>query len=64
VAELSRSVVVRGWQGLQRQTEAGYQDVGECRRKHPLGLVLSNIELLRVFEPIEYRDWEQEGGDE
>jgi hypothetical protein len=47
---------VRGWKGLQRQTEVDCQDVGECRRKHPLGLVLSNIEFWRVFEPIEYKD--------
>jgi hypothetical protein len=25
--------------------------------------ILCNIGLLRVFEPIEYRDWEQLGGE-
>jgi hypothetical protein len=39
--------------------------VEECKRKHPLNLIQSNIGLLRVFEPIEYRDWDQlvEGND-
>jgi hypothetical protein len=43
-------------------SEADCQDVEECKRKHLLNLVQSNIGLLKVFEPIEYRVWEQLGG--
>jgi hypothetical protein len=53
------SAVVRDWWHPQRQTRAGYQDVKECRRRHPLDLAQSSIELLVVFEPIEYRGWGQ-----
>jgi hypothetical protein len=35
------------------KAEADCQDVEECKRKHPLNPVQSNIGLLRVFEPIE-----------
>jgi hypothetical protein len=33
------------------------------QKECPLNLVQSNIGLLRVFEPIEYRDWELLGGE-
>jgi hypothetical protein len=59
VAKLSKSVAVNNLWGLQRQTGADCQDAEECKRKRPLNLVQSNIGLLRVFEPIEYRDWDQ-----
>jgi hypothetical protein len=55
---------VKGLWDLQRQTGADCQDAEECKRKHPLNLVQSNIGLLSIFEPIEYRDWEQLGGKE
>jgi hypothetical protein len=51
------SAVVRDWLGPERQTRAGYQDVKECRRRHPLDLAQSSIELLGVSGPIEYRGW-------
>jgi hypothetical protein len=53
VEKLSKLVAVKGLWNLQRQTEADCQDVEECKRKHPLNPVQSNIGLLRVFEPIE-----------
>jgi hypothetical protein len=55
---------VRGYWGLRRQIEADCQDAEECKKKHLLNLVQSKIGLLRVFEPIEYRDWEQLVGGE
>jgi hypothetical protein len=58
VAKLSRLVVVKCLWDFQRQTEADCQDAEECKRRHPLNLVQNNIGLLRVFELIEYRDWE------
>jgi hypothetical protein len=64
VVKLSKLVAVKSLWDLQRQTEADCQDAEECKRKHPLNLVQSNVGLLRVFEPIEYRDWEQFGGGE
>jgi hypothetical protein len=64
VAKLSKLVVVKGLWGLQRQPETDYQDAEECKRKCSLNLVQSNIGCLRVFEPVEYRDWEQLGGGE
>jgi hypothetical protein len=64
VSKLSKLVVVKGLWNLQRQTGADCQDAEECKRKHPLNLVQRNIWLLRVFEPVEYRDWEQFGGGE
>jgi hypothetical protein len=53
VTKLSKSVAVKGLWGCVRQTEADCQDAEECKRKHPLNLVHSNIGLLRVFESIE-----------
>jgi hypothetical protein len=41
------------------KAEADCQDVEKYKRKHPLNLLHSNIGLLRVFELIEYKDWEQ-----
>jgi hypothetical protein len=52
VAKLSKLVDVKGLWDLQRQAEADCQDAEECKRKHPLNLVQSNIGLLRVFEGI------------
>jgi hypothetical protein len=34
------------------------------QKKASFSKVKSNIGLLRVFEPIQYRDWEQLGGGE
>jgi hypothetical protein len=53
VAKLSKLVAVKCLWALQRQTEADCQGAEECKRKHPLKLVQSNIGLLRVFEPVE-----------
>jgi hypothetical protein len=53
------SAIVRDGWGPQRQTRAGYQDVKECRRRHPLDLAKSSVELLGVSGPIEYRGWGQ-----
>jgi hypothetical protein len=64
VAKLSKLVAVKSLQNPQRQSEPDCQDTEECKRKHPLNLVQSYIGLLRVSEPIEYRDWEQWGGGE
>jgi hypothetical protein len=49
------SAVVRDWWGSQRQTKASYQDIKECRRRHPLALVQSSNKLLGIFGPKEYR---------
>jgi hypothetical protein len=45
--------------GSSKANKDGYQDVKECRRRHPLDLAQSSIELLGVCGPIEYRDWGQ-----
>jgi hypothetical protein len=60
VATLPKLVVVRGSEVFKGK-QADCKDAEECKRKHPLNLVQSNVGLLRVFESIEYRDWEQLG---